>query len=127
MSKRALVADDSMLMRKMVSDSLIEDGWEIVGEACNGQEAAEMFEKFRPDVCTLDIVMPEYDGIHGLKQIIAKTPEAKVVMVSALNQTQKVTEAIRSGAFDFVSKPFLPEQLIETVNRCYEAESLVTS
>lgn len=121
MSKRVLIADDSMLMRKMVADCLGDAGWEIVAEATNGQEAADMYTKHRPDVCTLDIVMPEYDGLYALRKIVEADASAKVVMVSALNQTQKIAEAIRCGAYDFIAKPFLPEQLLETVERCTDA------
>ncbi len=118
---RALVCDDSMLMRKLVIDSLTEDGWTIVGEAQNGQEAVEKYQELKPDVVTLDIVMPEHDGIFGLEQIMNFDPEAKVVMVSALNQTSLVAESVRKGAQDFMVKPFLPEQLQETMRRLVDA------
>ncbi|MHC2070391.1 response regulator [Bremerella sp. T1] len=118
---RALVCDDSMLMRKLVIDSLTEDGWTIVGEAQNGQEAVEKYQELKPDVVTLDIVMPEHDGIFGLEQIMNFDPDAKVVMVSALNQTSLVAESVRKGAQDFMVKPFLPEQLQETMRRLVDA------
>ncbi|RCS54831.1 response regulator [Bremerella cremea] len=119
---RALVCDDSMLMRKLVIDSLTEDGWTIVGEAQNGQEAVDMYKELKPDIVTMDIVMPEHDGIHGLTEIIACDPDAKVVMVSALNQTTLVAEAVRKGAQDFIVKPFLPEHLQETIRRLIDVD-----
>jgi two-component system, chemotaxis family, chemotaxis protein CheY len=118
MSKRVLVADDSMLMRKMVGDSLSADGWEIVGEAANGQQAVEQYCRLKPDAVTLDIVMPETDGLYALEHIMLFDPDAKVVVVSALNQTKLVSEAIRKGAQDFIAKPFLPEQLQQTMQSC---------
>jgi len=120
MSKRALIVDDSMLMRRMVGESLADDGWEIIAEAGDGQEAVEQYEQFRPDVVTLDIVMPGTDGMYALDHILRDDPNAKIVVVSALNQTKLISEAIRKGAQDFIAKPFLPEQLQETVNRCLE-------
>lgn len=118
---RALVCDDSLLMRKLVIDSLTEDGWTIVGEAQNGKEAVEMYKSLTPDVVTMDIVMPEHDGIYGLEHIIEHDSEAKVVVVSALNQTSLVAEAVRKGAQDFIVKPFLPEHLQETMRRLVDA------
>ncbi|PQO38467.1 response regulator [Blastopirellula marina] len=118
---RALVCDDSLLMRKLVIDSLTDDGWTIVGEAQNGQEAVDMYKELSPDVVTMDIVMPEHDGVYGLSQIIAYDPDAKVVVVSALNQTTLVAEAVRKGAQDFIVKPFLPEHLQETMRRLVDA------
>jgi two-component system chemotaxis response regulator CheY len=118
MSKRVLVADDSMLMRKMVSDSLTADGWEIVGEASNGEQAVEQYCRLKPDAVTLDIVMPGTDGLYALEHIMLFDPDAKVVVVSALNQTKLVSEAIRKGAQDFIAKPFLPEQLQQTMQSC---------
>lgn len=118
---RALVCDDSMLMRKLVIDTLTEDGWTIIGEAQNGQEAIEKYQELRPDVVTMDIVMPEHDGVYGLEHIMELDPDAKVVVVSALNQTSLVAEAVRKGAQDFIVKPFLPEHLQETIRRLVDA------
>ncbi len=116
MSKRVLVVDDSMLMRRMVGESLADDGWEIVGEAVDGQEAVEQYERFRPDAVTLDIVMPGTDGMYALEHILQLDPDANVVVVSALNQTKLISEAIRKGAQDFLAKPFLPEQLQQSMH-----------
>ena len=118
---RVLVCDDSMLMRKLVIDSLTEDGWIVAGEAQNGKEACEKYQELSPDVVTMDIVMPEHDGIYGLEQIISHDPDAKVMMVSALNQTSLVADSVRKGAQDFMVKPFLPEQLQETMRRLVDA------
>ncbi len=111
MAKRVLIVDDSMLMRKMLGDILKADGWQVVGEASSGQEAVAKYAEFRPDLVTLDIVMPDTDGIYALQNILRLDSQAKVVVISALNQTKLVSEAIRKGALDFIVKPFLPEQL----------------
>ena len=121
MTKRVIIADDSMLMRRMIRDSLEYCGWEVVGEAANGQEAIERYRQSRPDAVTMDIVMPGTDGLYALEQILKLDPAAKVVVVSALNQTKLISDAIRKGAQDFLVKPFLPEQIQETMNRCAEA------
>ncbi len=120
MTKRAMVVDDSMLMRRMIADSLIDGGWEVVGEAGNGDEAVELYRRVQPDAATMDIVMPGTSGLAALERILKFDPQAKVVVVSALNQTRLISEAIRKGAQDFIAKPFLPEQLQETLNRCLE-------
>ena len=118
MSKRVLVCDDSMLMRKMVGESLTNNGWEIAGEAADGKEAVDKYLELRPDAVTMDIVMTGADGIYALEHILESDPSAKVVIVSALNQTKCISEAIRKGAQDFIVKPFMPEQIQETLNRC---------
>ena len=122
MSKRVLVCDDSLLMRKMVGDSLTAAGWTVVGEAENGQHAVEQFAALRPDAVTMDIVMPHTDGLYALPRILQIDSEAKVVMVSALSQTKLISDAIRAGAQDFIVKPFLPEQLQQTLARCVGLE-----
>ena len=120
MTRRVMVVDDSMLMRQMIRDILKATGWEVVGEASNGAEAVRLYSELRPDVVTLDIVMPGTDGLYALERIVRADPEAKVVVVSALNQTKLISDAIRSGAHDFIAKPFLPEQLQETLNSCLD-------
>jgi two-component system chemotaxis response regulator CheY len=120
MLKRVLIVDDSILMRRMIADSLSGDDWEVVAEASDGNEAVQKYEETRPDAVTLDIVMPEADGIFALKKIMQIDPEAKVVVVSALNQTKLISEAIRAGAQDFIAKPFMPEQLQETLHHAVE-------
>lgn len=116
MTKRLLIADDSVLIRRMIAEVLTQSGWVVVGEAGNGAEAVEKYKELRPDAVTLDIVMPGTDGLYALDGILAFDPHARIVVVSALNQTKLISEAIRKGAHDFIAKPFLPEQLQETVN-----------
>lgn len=120
MTKRVLVVDESMLMRKLVADSLVADGWEIVGEAAGGREAVAQYERFNPDAVALEVVMSGTNGIFALEQIRQHNPDAKVVIVSACNHAKLVSEAIRKGAQDFIAKPFLPEQLQGIMNACLE-------
>ena len=114
---RVLVVDDAAFMRKMVSDALAKGGHEVVGEAGNGVEAIAQFQAIKPDLVTLDITMPEKDGLAALADIMAADPSAKVVMCSALGQESKVLEAIKLGAKDFVVKPFQPARVIEAVDK----------
>ncbi|HVV58537.1 MAG TPA: response regulator [Gaiellaceae bacterium] len=114
---RVLVVDDAAFMRKMVSDALAGGGHEVVGEASNGVEAYDRFQELRPDVTTLDITMPEKDGLAALKDILSFDPTAKVVMCSALGQEAKVLEAIKGGAKDFVVKPFQADRVLDAVSK----------
>jgi two-component system chemotaxis response regulator CheY len=114
---RVLVVDDAVFMRKMVSDALSKGGHEVVGEAANGQEAVTRFQELKPEVTTLDITMPEMDGIAALKAILEVDPGARVIMCSALGQESKVLESIKAGARDFVVKPFQPDRVLEAVGK----------
>jgi two-component system chemotaxis response regulator CheY len=101
----------------MVSDALIKGGHEVVGEAGNGTEAVSRFAELRPELTTLDITMPEKDGLTALKEIIELDPSARVIMCSALGQESKVLESIKLGARDFVVKPFQAERVLEAVGK----------
>jgi two-component system chemotaxis response regulator CheY len=114
---RVLVVDDAAFMRKMVTDALSGGGHEVVGEAGNGIEAVERYQQLRPDVTTLDITMPEKDGLAALQEIIAADPGAKVVMCSALGQESKVLESIKLGAKDFVVKPFQADRVLSAIEK----------
>src|SRR3569833_1382901 len=117
---RVLVADDAAFMRKMVGDALSGGGHEVVGEAGNGAEAVTQFQELRPDVMTLDITMPEKDGLAALKEIIAVDPGAKVVMCSALGQESKVLESIKLGAKDFVVLLFLVVFVLSAIDKALD-------
>ena len=114
---RVLVVDDAAFMRKMVSDALVKGGHEVVGEAANGNEAVERYRELRPEVTTLDITMPEKDGLQALQEIMALDPAARVIMCSALGQESKVLESIKIGAKDFVVKPFQPDRVLGAVDK----------
>ncbi|MDD5347193.1 MAG: response regulator [Candidatus Omnitrophica bacterium] len=117
---RVLVVDDALFMRRMLSDILKKEGIEICGEAENGKDAIMKYQQLKPDLVTMDIVMPkieEIDGIGAVKEIIKFDGQAKIIMVSAMGQHSLVVEAIQAGAKDFVTKPFQPSRVIEAVKR----------
>jgi two-component system chemotaxis response regulator CheY len=114
---RILVVDDAAFMRKMLGDALTKGGHSIVGEATNGEEAVLRFTELKPDVVTLDITMPQKDGLTALKEILTLDPAARIVMCSALGQESKVLQAIKTGAKDFVVKPFQAERVLDAVDR----------
>jgi two-component system chemotaxis response regulator CheY len=106
MNNRLLIVDDAMIMRLRIREIAIQSGWEVVGEAKNGEQAIEMFRSLKPDLVTMDIVMPSMDGVEALRAIRVEEPNAQVCMVSAVNQREKLAECIRLGAVDFIVKPF---------------------
>ena len=114
---RVLVVDDAAFMRKLLSDALASGGHEVVGEAGNGSEAVVRYQELRPELTTLDITMPEKDGLSALAEIISIDPTARIVMCSALGQEAKVLEAVKLGAKDFVVKPFQPARVLEAVGK----------
>ncbi len=122
MKPRVLVTDDAAIIRQLIVDTVTEAGWQVVDQATNGQEAVEKYLQHRPDIMTLDLVMPEYDGRHALKHILAADPQARIVVVSALNQAEILREAISLGAAEFVVKPFDPPVLLETLRRVLQME-----
>lgn len=117
MSKRLLVIDDATIIREMIKDAASAAGFEIVGEANNGQLGIEQYQALRPDVVTLDMVMPEFDGLHALKGIREFDSNAQVLVVSAVEQTKLLKEAFKLGAADFIVKPFDPENLVATLEK----------
>jgi two-component system chemotaxis response regulator CheY len=117
MSHSVLVCDDSAPMRDSMRQILGEAGLEVVGEAENGLQAVTQYRSLRPDLVTMDIVMPEMGGIHAVRQIVGEDPGAKVLICSALGQQALVIEAIQAGARDFVVKPFQPARVIEAIQR----------
>jgi two-component system, chemotaxis family, chemotaxis protein CheY len=110
---RVLVVDDAAFMRKMVSDALTKGGHEVVGEGANGEEAVALYQELSPELTTLDITMPEKDGLQALKDIMSLDPDARIIMCSALGQESKVLEAVKAGAKDFVVKPFQPDRILD--------------
>ena len=114
---RVLVVDDAAFMRKVLGDALASGGHEVVGEAANGKQAVESFQSLRPELTTLDITMPEKDGLEALAEIMAIDPAARIVMCSALGQESKVLESIKLGAKDFVVKPFQAGRVLEAVDK----------
>lgn len=116
--KRVLLVDDVPFMRKMQNEILSKAGYEIIGEAKNGNEAVAQYKSLSPDIVIMDIIMPELDGIAASKQIAAFDPDACIVICSALIERNVVLEAKQVGVSAFVSKPFHPEFLLDTVGEC---------
>lgn len=117
-----LIVDDTMFMRASIKKILEGNGHTVIGEAANGKEAYLRYKELQPDVVTMDITMPEVDGIQGLKMIKQEFPAAKVVMVSAMGQQDLVVEAIESGAADFVVKPFSAERVVAALQKVLAEE-----
>jgi two-component system chemotaxis response regulator CheY len=112
-----LVCDDAIFMRTMISDILTQAGFEVVGEAESGTQAVEKYHALKPDLVTMDIVMPDMGGIEAVREICKTDPDAKILMCSAMGQQALVVEAIQAGAKDFVVKPFQPSRVLEAVQR----------
>ncbi|MBM0067274.1 response regulator [Alkalicoccobacillus gibsonii] len=112
-----LIVDDAAFMRMMIKDILVNAGLQVIGEAENGLQAVEKYQELKPDLVTMDITMPELDGIQALKRIREIDPDANVIMCSAMGQQALVLEAIQSGAKDFIVKPFQKERVVETIHQ----------
>ena len=117
--KKVLVVDDAKVIRMVIKRLLTQHGYQVAGEAENGREAFEKYKQLRPDAVTMDIIMPEVDGIQGLKDILAFDKQAKVIMISAIDQRDSLTDAIRNGATDYVVKPFEDDRMISTLNNLF--------
>jgi two-component system chemotaxis response regulator CheY len=117
MSLRVLIVDDASFMRTMLKDILASGGFDLAGEATDGIEAVQKFKELRPDIVTMDIVMPLKSGIDAVKEIVALNKDARIIMCSALGQESLVLEAINAGAKDYIIKPFDPEKVIEMVKK----------
>ncbi len=114
---KILVVDDAAFMRMMVKDTLTKNGYSDLYEAADGAQAVEMYNEIKPDLVIMDITMPNMDGLEALKAIKSQNPQAQVVMCSAMGQEAMVIDAIKSGAKDFIVKPFKPDRIIKTVEQ----------
>ena len=112
-----LVCDDAIFMRKMIGDILAQGGYRVVGEAANGTQAVELYRQLRPDLVTMDIIMPDMGGIDAVREIVKEDPDARILMCSAMGQQALVVEAIEAGARDFIVKPFQPARVLEAMQR----------
>ncbi len=117
MGARILIVDDAAFMRMMIKDILGKNGYQIVGEAENGAVAVEKYKELQPDLTTMDITMPEMDGITAVKEIRKADPKANIIMCSAMGQQAMVIDAIQAGAKDFIVKPFQPDRVLEAVRK----------
>ncbi|MBQ6587671.1 MAG: response regulator [Butyrivibrio sp.] len=116
--KRVLIVDDSRTSRRVLKDILDRAGYEVIGEAVNGQEGYDLYVKMQPDIVTMDITMPVIDGLESLKLIRKFDPNAKVIMITAAGQKEKMVEAVKFGATEFIAKPFLEESVLTALEHC---------
>ena len=117
MAKRILIADDAAFMRMMLKDILTKGGYEIAGEAADGNEALSKYKELKPDLVTMDITMPVMDGLEALQVMKKDDENAKVVMITALGQKDKMIQAIKNGAAEFITKPFEDEEVVKAINK----------
>jgi len=124
--KRILVVDDALFMRNLIKSILEEAGFEVCGEASNALEGVKLYKELRPDLVTLDVIMPkieELDGITAIKEILFFDPQAKIVIISALGEHRVVQEALRYGAKDYIVKPFTKVGLLSIIRKVLEEEN----
>lgn len=118
--KKVLIVDDAIFMRNLLKDILVSEGYEVVGEAGNGEEAVKRYFDLKPDITTMDIVMPLKNGIEAVREIVGRDPKARIIMISALGQESLVMEAMEAGALDFITKPFTKEKVIQVIRKYME-------
>ncbi|GAA0496267.1 chemotaxis protein CheY [Salinibacillus aidingensis] len=114
---KVLVVDDAQFMRLTLSNILTKGGHEVVGEASDGQEAIDLYKQLQPELVTMDITMPNLDGMDAAEAIIENDPDARIIMCSAVGQQKVVVQAIQLGAKDFIVKPFDESRVLDTINR----------
>ncbi|MGQ9497960.1 MAG: response regulator [Desulfotomaculales bacterium] len=117
MSKRILIVDDAAFMRMMIKNIVTKHGYEVAGEAENGAAAVTLYKETKPDLVTMDITMPEMDGVQAVRAIRQIDPGANIIMISAMGQQAMVMEAIQAGAKDFIVKPFQQDRVIQAIER----------
>jgi len=119
-SHTVLICDDAVFMRSLLREILEQAGYEVVGEATTGTEAVDRYKELRPDIVTLEVVMPDIGGIDAVREIVKSDPDARILMCSALGQQALISEATEAGAREFVVKPFQPSRVLEAVQRVLE-------
>ncbi|MEJ2199871.1 MAG: response regulator [Desulfuromonadaceae bacterium] len=117
MALRVLIVDDALFMRNMLKEIFLKENCQVVGEAVNGAEAVELYRQLRPDLVTLDIVMPVKSGIEALQEIRREDPSARVIICSAMGQESLILQAVKAGAQDFIVKPFKEDKVLEVIRR----------
>ena len=122
MAKTLVVTDDAAIIREKVKEAARGAGWEIAGEARNGKEAVERYTALRPTAMTVDLVMPEYDGLYAVREIMTLDPDAKIIVISAIGQKNVLREAFKLGVTDFIVKPFDKRALAKTLEQLVPAE-----
>jgi two-component system chemotaxis response regulator CheY len=123
-AKRVLVVDDAVVMRRMIGRMLAEHGFEVCGEATNGAEAVDRYKALAPDFVTMDLIMPEADGLHAVQEIISHDPAARIIMCASTKQRSLVAEALAAGAKAFVTKPFRAPEMIDAIGTLFAEAKL---
>jgi len=116
--KRVLIVDDSSMMRRLIRNIVVKNGYEVVGEASNGKAGVKKYKELQPDIVTMDLVMDEMTGIEALSRILGEDPEANVIMISSMGQDVIVRDAIVLGARDFLLKPFDEKEVMDAISKC---------
>lgn len=114
-----LIVDDSRTSRRVLRDILERNGYVVIGEAVDGKEGYELYQSLKPDAVTMDVTMPVMDGVDSLKLIMRFDPEAKVIMVTAAGQKQKMMEALKVGAVEYIAKPLDEGAIIKTMKEIF--------
>lgn len=117
MAKTVLITDDTAFMRMTLRNVIEKNGYDVVGEAADGEEAVALYKELKPDMVTMDITMPKMDGISAIKEIMKVNPDAKIIVCSAMGQKPMVIEALSAGAKDFLVKPFDAERVVESLRK----------
>lgn len=117
MSNRIMIVDDSNFARKMIKDILAAEGYEVIGAFDSGSASVDEYTRLKPDLVTMDIIMHEMNGIDALEQILTIDPDARVIIVSFMNNNELIHKTLQAGALDFVTKPFSRERLLEAVKK----------
>lgn len=116
MAQRILIVDDSRLTRAIIKNTLTGAGFDVVGEAENGRDAIIKYQDLHPDMATMDLIMPDVDGMQATKEILSKDPKARILVVTSLGQKLLEEDAMKTGAKGMIAKPFQPQELIKAVN-----------
>lgn len=119
MARKILIVDDAPIIRLMLKDILVANGYAVVGEGSDGNEGVEKFKELTPDLVTMDITMPEKDGIRALEEILTFDQKAKIIVITAIDQRDSLMEAIRAGATDYIIKPFESDRVLSAVRRAF--------
>ncbi len=119
MAGRILIVDDAPIIRLMLKDILVANGYEVVGEGSDGNEGVQKYKELKPDVVTMDITMPEKDGIQALEEILAMDEDAKIIVITAIDQREALMEAIRVGAADYIIKPFETDRVLSAIRKVF--------
>ena len=122
MSRTVLICDDALFMRKLINQVMTSGGFEVVGEAEDGSEAVDKYQTLKPDLVTMDLVMPQMNGIDAVREIMKLDSTACIIMCSSVGQEALVTEAMEAGARGYLVKPFQPPQLLAVAERALNAE-----